>query len=144
MSPFLSDLEIVIKDAVGADVQIQARGVSTMHEKCWHRPIIGEGLTDMTVPIDHLARLQRNVFANIAINRDESVYVLPGSHFEQLSSEFLEMMQRDSSAEIPGEVRIRLSPGDVWFYNGCLAMRSRNDKNKQRLTLQITGIPDPT
>ncbi|KAJ9133424.1 Phytanoyl-CoA dioxygenase [Pleurostoma richardsiae] len=98
----------------------------------WHRDDIPATAT----PDEELARLRQPAFSaqwNLALYDDESLIAVPGSHtrartdFERAADPFEKV--------IPGQLIVKLKPGDVVFYNNNILHRGVYDCTKERMTL---------
>ncbi|PKS11539.1 hypothetical protein jhhlp_003304 [Lomentospora prolificans] len=70
---------------------------------------------------------------NLALYDDESLIVVPGSHRRARTD-------KERSAEpyekgLPGELRVKLEPGDIVFYDNNILHRGAYDSSKERMTL---------
>ncbi len=72
--------------------------------------------------IPALARLWEVAVLRMAVEPDEALSVLPGSHIAPPPPEALSALER-GDAQAPGAVVIRLAPGDVAFLSACLVAR---------------------
>lgn len=116
-------------------------------------PLSGEGLQsawhrDQGPDLDaaageqmaHLERFSRNIHVRAALQEDESLLVMPGTHTTPLSPELRDPLREDPCAELTGQVRIRLEPGDVVFYNGNLLHREEVADMQIRQTLHAVFV----
>jgi hypothetical protein len=133
----VAELIPIIRDAIGIEPGHVEVSLLTPGDSIWRRPVFPEIEAMADASSAELARHQKNLFANVALRQDEFARVLPGTHSEPLDEDVAELIRRDPSATVPGEVCIRLNPGDVWFFNGCLGMRSVPVPGVSRLTIQF-------
>jgi hypothetical protein len=106
----------------------------------WHR----DHGPDLDAPLGeqmaHLERSVHNVRVNAALLADEALLVMPGTHTSPLTSEQRDLLKADPCAELVGQVRIRLEPGDLVFYNGNLLHREEIVGGETRLTLHAAFV----
>jgi nicotinamide N-methyltransferase len=69
---------------------------------------------------------------NLALYRDSSLILVPGSHRRARSQTEREAGPYD---ELPGEIRVVLEPGEMAFYNNNILHRGAYDCTVERLTL---------
>ncbi|KAF8867275.1 phytanoyl-CoA dioxygenase family protein [Acephala macrosclerotiorum] len=70
---------------------------------------------------------------NLALYDDESLIVVPGSHTRART-----MIEREAGPfekGLPEEIKVRMKPGDVVFYNNNILHRGAYVSNKERMTL---------
>ncbi len=116
-------------------------------------PLSGEGLRsawhrdqgpDLDAPageqMAHLERYSRNIQVRAALQEDTSLLVMPGTHTTPLPPELRDPLRDDPCAELAGQVRIRLEPGDVVFYNGNLLHREEVADTQIRQTLHAVFV----
>ncbi|CZR61100.1 related to phytanoyl-CoA dioxygenase family protein [Phialocephala subalpina] len=70
---------------------------------------------------------------NLALYDDDSLIVVPGSH-----SRARTLVEREAGPfekGLPGEIKVRMKPGDVVFYNNNILHRGAYVSSKERMTL---------
>ncbi|KAF4595591.1 phytanoyl-CoA dioxygenase [Ophiocordyceps camponoti-floridani] len=98
----------------------------------WHRDDIP---ADASAE-DEMARLSRPAFHaqyNFALWADESLIVVPGSHRRARTE--TERRAGPFEKKLPGQLTVRLEPGDIAFYNNNILHRGVYDGTKDRVTL---------
>lgn len=70
---------------------------------------------------------------NLALHFDESLIVIPGSHTRARTQ--TERNAGPFEKGIPGEIRVKMKPGDVVFYNNNILHRGAYVSEKERMTL---------
>lgn len=98
----------------------------------WHRDDIPATAT----PEEELERLRKPAFSaqwNLALYDDESLIVVPGSHARARTE--AERNADPFEKDMPGQILVRLSAGDVVFYNNNILHRGAYDAGKERMTL---------
>ncbi|TFB06627.1 Protein N-methyltransferase NNT1 [Trichoderma ghanense] len=98
----------------------------------WHRDDIPAEAT----PEEEMERLGRPAFHaqyNLALWEDESLVVVPGSHLRARTE--VERAAGPFERELPGQLVVRLEPGDIVFYNNNILHRGVYDSSKERATL---------
>ncbi|QUC16279.1 uncharacterized protein UV8b_00520 [Ustilaginoidea virens] len=98
----------------------------------WHRDDIPAEATAE----EEMARLRRPAFHaqyNLALWEDESLVLVPGSHKRPRTD--AERHADPFDRALPGQVAVRLGPGDVAFYNNNILHRGVYDSAKDRVTL---------
>ncbi|KAF2238548.1 phytanoyl-CoA dioxygenase family protein [Viridothelium virens] len=97
----------------------------------WHRDDVGWEVGEE----EERVRLQEPAFHaqwNLALWRDESLVVVPGSQGRVRTKEEREA---DVTGHMPGEKVVRLEAGDVVFYNNNIVHRGIYAKDVERMTL---------
>jgi hypothetical protein len=97
----------------------------------WHRDDIPPAASDK----EELARLGKPAFHaqwNMALYEDESLILVPGSHCRARTR-----IEREASPYegLPGEIRVRLVPGEIAFYNNNILHRGAYKCSVERMTL---------
>lgn len=87
-----------------------------------------------------LARFQHGLCLHLPFHEEVRMFVLPASHLEPLGQEEREAVQADLFATLPGQVRIRLQPGDVFVYNANLLRRTGKAPKQSRCALTFTVV----
>lgn len=98
----------------------------------WHRDDIPATATAE----EELARLRRPAFSaqwNMALYDDESLVVVPGSHLRARTDE--ERAAGPFEAAMPGQMVVKLTAGDVVFYNNNILHRGVYTAARERMTL---------
>ncbi|KAH6644549.1 hypothetical protein C7974DRAFT_22976 [Boeremia exigua] len=98
----------------------------------WHRDDVPASAT----PEEEVERLQKpghHAQWNLALYEDSSLVVVPGSHRRARTEE--ERSAEPYAERLPGQVTVRLEPGQVVFYNNNILHRGVYDCGKERLTL---------
>jgi nicotinamide N-methyltransferase len=98
----------------------------------WHRDDIPPEATDE----EEMERLGRPAFHaqyNLALWEDESLVVVPGSHVRARTA--AERAAGPFERELPGQLVVRLEPGDIVFYNNNILHRGVYDSGRERATL---------
>lgn len=73
---------------------------------------------------------------NMALTNDECLIVVPGSHKRVRTDEEREITtSEDAKQVIPGQITVKLNPGDVVFYNSNILHRAQYFSSQERLTL---------
>jgi hypothetical protein len=97
----------------------------------WHRDDIGPDVS----PEEELARLQEPMLHaqwNLALYEDRSLVVVPGSHKRARTE--MERHADPYEDDMPGQMIVRMSPGDVVFYNNNILHRGVYDSRMERVT----------
>ena len=97
----------------------------------WHR----DDIPPTATADEELARLGRPAFHaqwNMALYRDASLILIPGSHRRARSQVEREAGPYD---ELPGEIRVVLEPGEMAFYDNNILHRGAYDSKVERATL---------
>ncbi|CAK3943129.1 Hypothetical predicted protein [Lecanosticta acicola] len=101
----------------------------------WHRDDIGPDVTAE----EELKRLQEPMVHaqwNLALYEDSSLVVVPGSHKRARTD-----MERNADPyedDMPGQMAVKMCPGDVVFYNNNILHRGVYDSKTERMTLHGT------
>ncbi|KAL7817205.1 phytanoyl-CoA dioxygenase [Trichoderma gracile] len=98
----------------------------------WHRDDIPAEATAE----EEMERLGRPAFHaqyNLALWEDESLVVVPGSHARARTE--AERAAGPFEKELPGQLVVRLEPGDIVFYNNNILHRGVYDSGRERATL---------
>lgn len=97
----------------------------------WHRDDIGPEVE----PEEELRRLQEPMLHaqwNLALYADQSLIVVPGSH--KRSRTPMERGADPYEDDMPGQLAVKLCPGDIVFYNNNLLHRGVYDSRTERMT----------
>jgi len=101
----------------------------------WHRDQLRKDLYDYV----HLKpAAQDHIQFNGALHPDDCFIVVPGSHRRPLTGTEWEALRSDPTAELPGEVRTQLDPGDILYMDAHALHRGRSDVGGDRLTLHYS------
>lgn len=98
----------------------------------WHRDAVP---ADATAD-EELERLQQPAFHaqyNFALWEDDSLIVVPGSHKRPRTD--VERQADPFEKELPGQLAVKLGPGDIVFYYNNILHRGVYDSKKERVTL---------
>jgi len=98
----------------------------------WHRDDIPPEATDE----EELKRLEEPAWHaqyNLALYDDESLIVVPGSHRRARTE--TERNAGPYEKGLPDELRVKLGPGDIVFYDNNILHRGSYDSSKERMTL---------
>lgn len=98
----------------------------------WHRDDIPADATDA----EELERLREPAWHtqwNLALFEDTSLVLVPGSHKRARTP--VERAAAPFEEHLPGQITVRLGPGDVAFYNNNILHRGVYDSAKERMTL---------
>jgi ectoine hydroxylase-related dioxygenase (phytanoyl-CoA dioxygenase family) len=106
----------------------------------WHRDIGPNPDAPPAEQAAHLARYAAHVQFNGALVEDESLWVVPGTHLSPLLPEQREALRQNPRGDVPGQVCVRLEPGDFVFYNANLLHKGRNEEGRPRLTLHCAFV----
>lgn len=101
-------------------------------ELLWHR----DDIPAEAGPDEEMERLARPAFHaqyNLALFEDESLILVPGSHRRPRTE--TEREADPFASHLPGQLVVRLEPGDVAFYNNNILHRGVYDSHKERMTL---------
>jgi hypothetical protein len=82
-----------------------------------------------------LAKGQHALHVNLALLPDETLWLLPGTHTEPPSQEQAVAIVTEPTSDVPGQVCVRLQPGDAVFYSPNLLHRAKTDRAGPRRTL---------
>lgn len=77
----------------------------------------------LTASHGELARSHKCVTVCIALDRDETLRIVPGSHFETLPPENAAALGRPPTGSIMGEITARLCKGDAVLFSPALLRR---------------------
>lgn len=98
----------------------------------WHRDDIGPEVS----PQDELNRLREPMLHaqwNLALYPDESLIVVPGSHLRSRTEEERQADPFDDN--MPGQMAVKMNPGDIIFYNNNILHRGVYRSEAERMTL---------
>ncbi|PQE23364.1 phytanoyl- dioxygenase protein [Rutstroemia sp. NJR-2017a WRK4] len=98
----------------------------------WHR----DDIPSSASPQEELSRLSHPSFHaqyNMALYPDSSLVVIPGSHRRARTEKEREMGEYETGVE--GEIRVKMEPGDVVFYDNNILHRGVYDEGTERMTL---------
>jgi hypothetical protein len=106
----------------------------------WHRDLGPDLNSPPDAQTAHLARWREHVQLNGALLEDESLWVVPGTHADPLLPEQRDALRSDPRGAVPGQVCVRLAPGDFVFYNANLLHKGANEECRPRLTLHCAFL----
>ena len=98
----------------------------------WHR----DDIPAEASPAEEMDRLARPAFHaqyNFALWQDESLVLVPGSHKRPRTD--VERAADPYQDALPGQLVVRLEPGDIAFYNNNILHRGVYDCTRDRVTL---------
>ncbi|KXT04904.1 hypothetical protein AC578_3449 [Pseudocercospora eumusae] len=101
----------------------------------WHRDDIGPDVN----PEEELERLQEPMLHaqwNLALYEDQSLIVVPGSHKRARTP--MERAADPYEDDMPGQLAVKVYPGDIVFYNNNILHRGVYDSSIERMTLHGT------
>jgi hypothetical protein len=132
--PYFSIAEQVLGTAVRYSLfGMLAGGDAKPYVQNWHRdlaPTEGE---------NEVAILERNYRVYTQINGplfpDRYLTIVPGSHLRQTTAAEREVLARDPTGEMPGQLTVETEPGDVAFYYSNLLHRGYNPGGAMRWTM---------
>ncbi|KUJ20592.1 phytanoyl-CoA dioxygenase [Mollisia scopiformis] len=101
-------------------------------ELVWHRDDIPATAT-AEQELERLREPAWHAQWNLALYEDDSLIVVPGSHTRARTQ--VERNAGPFEKEIPGEIKVRMKPGDVVFYNNNILHRGAYVSTKERMTL---------
>ncbi|TPX18893.1 uncharacterized protein E0L32_011445 [Thyridium curvatum] len=102
------------------------------YELRWHRDDVPPEAT-AEQEMSRLGRPAWHAQWNLALWDDESLVVVPGSHLRARTD--AERAADPFARELPGQLVVRLRPGDVAFYNNNILHRGVYDSARERMTL---------
>jgi hypothetical protein len=82
---------------------------------------------------------QDHVQFNAALNHDDCFIMVPGSHRRALTATEWHAVLHDRTAELPGQLRAELAPGDILYMDAHALHRGRCDTETDRLTLHYSA-----
>ncbi|RSM17995.1 hypothetical protein CDV31_003093 [Fusarium ambrosium] len=98
----------------------------------WHR----DDIPAEAMPQEEMERLGKHAYHaqyNFALWEDDSLIVVPGSHRRARTD-----VERDAdpfAKSLPGQLIVKLQPGDIVFYNNNILHRGVYSSSKERMTL---------
>lgn len=98
----------------------------------WHRDDISDKAT-AEEELERLAKPAWHTQWNLALYDDNSLIVVPGSHVRARTEK--ERTADPYENDIPDELYVQMSPGDVVFYNNNILHRGKYNSQKERMTL---------
>jgi hypothetical protein len=102
----------------------------------WHRDQMNPDFYDW---IQFKPAAQDHVQFNAALNHDDCFIVIPGSHRRGLTAAEWSAVRHDRTADLPGQVRIELAPGDILYMDAHALHRGSSDVTGDRLTLHYSA-----
>ena len=101
----------------------------------WHRDDIGPDVS-AEEEVERLKEPMMHAQWNLALYDDASLVVVPGSHKRARTD-----MERNADPfedDMPGQKIVKMSPGDILFYNNNIVHRGVYDSTAERMTLHGT------
>lgn len=101
----------------------------------WHRDDIGPDVS----AAEEIERLQHPMIHaqwNLALYEDSSLVVVPGSHRRARTDK--ERTADPYEDDMPGQMAVKMYPGDIVFYNNNILHRGVYDSHTERMTLHGT------
>jgi len=98
----------------------------------WHRDDVSAEATAQE-EMQRLGRPAWHAQWNLALYEDESLMVVPGSHVRARTD--VERTADPWEKHLPGQVVVRLQPGDAVFYDNNILHRGVYDPERERATL---------
>jgi nicotinamide N-methyltransferase len=99
----------------------------------WHRdlaPTQGEHQQEV---LERVYRTYSQI--NAPLFPDRYLQIVPGSHLRPTTAAEREVLARDPTADMPGQLIVELEPGDVVFYYDNLLHRGCNPEGRRRWTM---------
>ena len=132
--PYFSIAEQILEAPVRYNLfGMLAGGDGKRYVQSWHRdiaPIEGE---------HELAILERNFRIFTQINAplfpDRYLTIVPGSHLRRTTAAEREVLARNSTGDMPGQITVETEPGDIAFYYSNLLHRGFNPTGAMRWTM---------
>jgi hypothetical protein len=128
----------IAEQVLGAPVRYSlfgmlAGGDGKPYVQGWHRDLAPtEGESELAV-------LERNYRLFTQINAplfpDRYLTIVPGSHLRRTTAAEREVLARDPTGEMPGQLTVETEPGDVAFYYSNLLHRGYNPGGAMRWTM---------
>lgn len=101
----------------------------------WHRDDIGPDVS-AEAELERLSEPMIHAQWNLALYPDSSLVVVPGSHRRARTE-----MERNADPyedDMPGQLFVKMEPGDIIFYNNNILHRGVYDSKAERMTLHGT------
>jgi hypothetical protein len=98
----------------------------------WHRDDIGPDVSAQE-ELDRLQEPMLHAQWNLALYRDQSLIVVPGSHVRARTEE--ERRAGPFEDNMPGQTIVTMNPGDIIFYNNNILHRGVYCSQAERMTL---------
>jgi hypothetical protein len=102
----------------------------------WHRDQMEPEFYDW---IQYKPAAPDHVQFNAALHDDDCFLVIPGSHRRALTAAEWHAVRHDKRAELPGQVRVTLQPGDILYMDAHTLHRGRSAVTGDRLTLHYSA-----
>jgi hypothetical protein len=133
---------ITLRNILGADLRLSRVTILAAGDSdkggLWHRDFAPSPMLSEGEQRAYLARFQNSLCLQMPFLLEEGMLVLPATHLEPVEQEDQQALQADPFAELPGQVRLRLQPGDVLFYNPNLFHRMDGQSERSRCVLTFT------
>lgn len=101
----------------------------------WHRDDIGPEMS-AEEELERLKERMMHAQWNLALYEDSSLVVVPGSHKRARTD--MERSADPYEDEMPGQIAVKMLPGDIVFYNNNILHRGVYDSTNERMTLHGT------
>lgn len=101
----------------------------------WHRDDIGPDVT-AEEELERLKEPMMHAQWNLALYEDSSLVVVPGSHKRARTD--MERSADPFEDDMPGQMAVKMLPGDIVFYNNNILHRGVYDSTHERMTLHGT------
>ncbi|KAH9825514.1 Phytanoyl-CoA dioxygenase [Teratosphaeria destructans] len=101
----------------------------------WHRDDIGPHVS-VDEEIERLKEPMIHAQWNLALYPDSSLVVVPGSHKRPRTD--MERSADPYEDDMPGQLFVKMEPGDIIFYNNNILHRGVYDSRSERMTLHGT------
>ncbi|KAI1078145.1 phytanoyl-CoA dioxygenase [Whalleya microplaca] len=105
---------------------------SSDFELRWHRDDIAASAS-AEEEMRRLGEPEWHAQWNLALFEDESLIVVPGSHRRARTE--AERNAAPFESDMPGQLVVKLGPGDVVFYNNNILHRGKYDASRERMSL---------
>ncbi|KAF2172760.1 hypothetical protein M409DRAFT_62464 [Zasmidium cellare ATCC 36951] len=101
----------------------------------WHRDDIGPDVS-AEEELERLGEPMLHAQWNLALYEDSSLVVVPGSHKRARTD--MERSVDPYEDDMPGQLAVKMLPGDIVFYNNNILHRGVYDSTNERMTLHGT------
>lgn len=108
--------------------------IASEYDLVWHRDL-GDQYSDL---VQYKPDRNDHVQFNAALEPDSSFIVIPGSHRRVLTDEERAEL-RTGTAELPGQIRVELNPGDIVFMDAHAYHRGHAEAGAPRLSLHYSA-----
>lgn len=102
----------------------------------WHRDQMKPDFYDW---IQYKPAAQDHVQFNAALQDDDCFRVVPGSHRRALTETEWRAVRSERTVALPGEVQVKLAPGDILYMDAHALHRGRSEVTGDRLTLHYSA-----